>query len=1326
MLCRKNIIFIISIFVLLFSAGHFSAFAEDNDFSSFLLNDVYAQNQSETENSQYELSLTEEEIAWLKANPDVAFAFPASFEPYMIKDSEGNLSGILVDFLALLNSSLGVNFKPVSSDFKDVDTKLKNKEIEGLLAILPEGAAARNLLITAPTFTAFPTVFVHEDAKFTVKSMADLKGKTVAIFSSDQYIAQILQEHRDSINIVKTETSKALLELVFKGEVDAAVGITTQNYLIYKYGMTGISPVYIAWDNPLTLSMGVRKEFPHLLSILNKGISQISRKEKNAIMYRWLSVLKEPQTKLNFTAAEKAWLQKHPVIKIGLDPDFAPYSFIDEKGVLKGAALDFVRRIEELIGIVIEPVTGVTWKEVQKETRNRAIDLMTPALMNEERREYLLFSDMYLPTPLVITTRADDNSIKSAKDLIGRRVAVATGYASSRKVIKEYPGIIQVDVATPLAGLQAVSTGKADAYVCGMGVNIYLAIKNGIANLKVAAAYEREIIGQHFGIRSDWPELVPIFNKALRAIPESEKMDIIHKWVPVSFTPKEDKSFTGLTQEEENWLKEHPVIRVGCDPGWAPIEYRNEHGKFEGISVDYLRMIENMLPVKLEIDTESSWQQLVEKAKVGEIDLFTNLSPTSERESYLSFTEPYLSLPVLIYTRDDVAFVPDINGLDHRKIAIVKDYAIQGWLEQDYPDLNLVLCETVEEGLNKLASGEVFAYLGNLVTTGYYILKKGHINIKVAGETTYSYTGSMAVRADWPILADIVQKTLNNISKKQRNDIYSNWISIKYEHEFDYALLWRILGLVFLLIIFFIWSNIRLRNAVRKRTEELTASEMQYRTLFESANDAILILKNSTIFMCNKKADDLFQCSEEGELIGFKPHELSPEFQDDKRSSEDKSEEKIANALSGNPQFFEWQHKKQSGEIFYASISLSPIKIHSEICILSVVRDISEKKKAREDLIAAKEKAEESDKLKTAFLAGLSHEIRTPMNGILGFAQLLKDTDLSVTEKEGYIQTIEKSGNRMLNIINDLVDVSTIESGQLTISTTFNPMNDLMLETFNFFKVQAAQRGIDLKLDLPKAKNEIIVNVDKDKTLQVLSNLVTNAFKFTSEGSITLGYVKKDNMVEVYVKDTGIGVDKAMYEVIFDRFRQIDISYSRNHEGAGLGLAISKAFVEEHGGKIWLDSEKNKGTTFYFTLPVSEIKTEELEAEKADEAYSVFSSNTKVLIVEDDFINYKLLDEILKRHSIETVHVSNGQDAVDVMRGQKDIDLILMDLQLPGMDGVTATKIIKEHHSAIPVIAQSAFVTPQDIQNAFDCGCCDFIKKPIDQKILLSTISHFL
>ena len=426
--------------------------------------------------------------------------------------------------------------------------------------------------------------------------------------------------------------------------------------------------------------------------------------------------------------------------------------------------------------------------------------------------------------------------------------------------------------------------------------------------------------------------------------------------------------------------------------------------------------------------------------------------------------------------------------------------------------------------------------------------------------------------------------------------------------------------------------------------------------------------------------------------------------------------------LSGGIWRGEFQNKKKNGELFWETAVISAIIDKNGVIanFVAVKEDITEKKTYLAELIAAKEKAEESDHLKSAFLANISHEIRTPMNGILGFSELLKEPHLSGEEMAEYIDLIQSSGHRMLNLINELIDISRIDARETSMEISDTPLNKLLQDTYAFFKPNALSKGLRLTYTTGLSDSECLIKTDSGKLNQILINLVNNALKFTTKGSIDFGYTKKDDNLEFYVIDTGIGIPVDMQNKVFDRFRQVDNTLTRGYEGAGLGLSITQAFVIMLGGTIRVESIDGTGTTFSFTLPYNPVNAPKSSSPDLQEARAPgILPHLCILIAEDDEVSTVLLKRNLTGENFTILCAVNGWEAVELVQHHPEINLVLMDIKMPVMNGFEATRLIKQQRPDLPVIAQSAFTSKEDKEKAKKAGCDSFITKPIKKNELL-------
>jgi PAS domain S-box-containing protein len=383
------------------------------------------------------------------------------------------------------------------------------------------------------------------------------------------------------------------------------------------------------------------------------------------------------------------------------------------------------------------------------------------------------------------------------------------------------------------------------------------------------------------------------------------------------------------------------------------------------------------------------------------------------------------------------------------------------------------------------------------------------------------------------------------------------------------------------------------------------------------------------------------------------------------------------------------------------------------------------------ELITARDKAEESDKLKTAFLANMSHEIRTPMNGILGFAEMLNDNTLSRANRKKYLNIINSNGKMLINLIDDIIDFAKIESDQVNIVQDEFSLNSLLDQVQSTFLTRSLRKDKSKVRILTKkafTDEKSFIRTDPTRLRQVLTNLVGNAIKFTHKGYIEFGYELEDSKtIRFYVKDTGIGIPGDKLQLIFERFIQADSSPSRKYGGSGLGLAISKGLVELLGGKMWAESVINSGSVFYFNLPfISVNKKSEEQAENKPSRTHYNWDGKLFLVAEDDKFSYKFLEGFLKQTKADVLRASDGREAVELCRTNPAIDLVLMDIQMPEMNGLTATEEIKKFNPDIPIIAQTANAINEEKIRCMEAGCNDFITKPVNINELYDKINKWL
>jgi len=520
---------------------------------------------------------------------------------------------------------------------------------------------------------------------------------------------------------------------------------------------------------------------------------------------------------------------------------------------------------------------------------------------------------------------------------------------------------------------------------------------------------------------------------------------------------------------------------------------------------------------------------------------------------------------------------------------------------------------------------------------------------------------------------------------------------------------------------------VRSDKIIKKINKALSENEEMLRSVFDASPYSILVMDSkTTIIDCNNASLSMFNTQNKRAILNKKIEDLiiaenSDEIIDTLGKTGSK---KQLNKL-------ECTLRRNDESTFNAEITSRLIKDStgkSKAYIL-IITDITERLSFISSLKDAKKEAEESDRLKTAFLANMSHEIRTPMNSIVGFSNLLNEPDIQSEKKDEYLQHILYSSNTLLKLIDDIIDISKIEAGQLNINMVKCKINPLLIEVLDSFRETNKDSKVELRLNLPSDSDLLYFRTDLLRIRQILSNLIGNALKFTEKGNIEIGYrideSKSKTYIEFYVKDTGIGIPKNKQKLIFDRFRQIDESRTRRFGGTGLGLSISKRLVEVLGGSIWVESESKKGSTFYFALPLENgIEKDSNVVEQFQSGKFNWKGKT-ILIAEDENSNFELIKATINKTKIKIVRASNGEEAVSAVKNN-NVDIVLMDIRMPVMNGYDATRQIKSTYPKLPIISITAYAMSEDESKSLDAGCDKYISKPIRPGKLLEVIDEFL
>jgi ABC-type amino acid transport substrate-binding protein/nitrogen-specific signal transduction histidine kinase len=1020
------------------------------------------------------IRLSPEEQAWLKAHPQITMAFDGDYAPYSFQDEKGEFMGIAVDVARELTDRVGIQLKVYPEGvWERLYAAAQKREVDVIATLVLRPERREWFTFTQPHISIAQYIITRKEND-AISRREQLAGKTVALVKGYATTGQVLEEF-PTVRPYEVATLTAALEAISTGKADATVvGMGMAHHLIAKEGFLNLKFAALYAQGLSDERFGVRKDWPELAAILDKALNSMPEQERLQIFQRWsipeiarVEAVTETSIPLELTDAEQVWLRDHPKIRIGMMDAWPPMNFVDETGGAQGIGVDFVKALNRRLKGILSIEPGSFEKNLDR-VKTRELDALMDITPTKEREAFFQFTIPYLTIPHVIVGRRDGPYFKSEKDLAGKTVALERGYHNVQYFQENYPKVRTRQYDSTSEALDAVSRGEADAYAGNRAVVTYLIEKELMANLRLMGRMEKPPVVLCIGVRRDWPLLAGLLDRALGAITHEEVRGIHRKWLEAM---EDVKTSLDLTPKERAWLRDHPVLRLGYDTDWPPVEYVDKEGRFVGMSADFISKLNTIIGIAIKPTKRQSWQTTLEEIKEGSLDILFSATRTPQREAFLLFSEPYLRFPMVIVTDQGAPYIGDMKDLKGKKIAVVNGYASHDILKHNHPELDLLLVDDVAAGLNAVIRRKAYAFVGSLAAISHVIGREGISGVKVSGETPYSYELSVAVRKDQPLLAGIIQKALNTITEEDRNEIFQHWISVTYERKFDYRMLWKVLL-------------------------------------------AVLLIFSAVLY---------------------------------------------------------WNRR--------------------------LAREINLRRKIEGELMEAKEAAESANRVKSAFLASMSHELRTPLNSIIGFTGIILNElagPLNLEQKK-QLKMVKGSSHHLLNLINDVLDISKIEAGEVEASFKEFSIRQLIAQVAESLRPLAEQKGLSLSAQIAPEVDRIAS--DERRIRQILINLVNNAIKFTEKGEVKIFCRKQDAHVAVQVTDTGIGIRDEDMGKLFKPFQQLDTGTSRRYEGTGLGLSVCKRILDMLGGAIRLESQFGKGSTFTVTLP---LKPEEKDDENED------------------------------------------------------------------------------------------------------------------------------
>ena len=1042
---------------------------------------------------------------------------------------------------------------------------------------------------------------------------------------------------------------------------------------------------------------------------------------------------------IDLTPDERSWLEAHPAITLAIDDNYHPRSYRGERGELAGINIDYVRLIGERLGIEIR-LEGSTWSEALEKAMAYRVDGIVNADLLEERKSRLNFTEVYAVYPQALLTRQSEAALSTLDDFAGRTVAVVRNTSQLATLRDNHPGIVVREIDNTNAGINLLVEGKVDGVFDDLTVLYDLISTRYLTNLKFALVYSKPPAGYaRIAVRNDEPLLLSALNKAVNSITDSDRRKIELRWLGIElprFAPEETVPRPALSEEERAWLRAHPVVRVGCDPHWAPIEFRDEKGEFQGIAIDYLRQIEALLGVHLEFIGEKTWEQLQEMVFTGEVDVFPALAWTRERAERLVLTEPYLTFPIMVFARDEVAYVGDLRELHGKRVAIVRSYAIEEWLARDHAEIELVRAKTVSDALDLLQTDEADAYIGTIVNTSYYLERRGYTNIRVVGQTPYMYDQRFAIRADAPLLASAFQKALAAIPEARRNAIYQKWVSVRYEPGFSYSLVWKTgAGVLALLLLILFW-NYRLTRAVNQRTaalssanEALRQSEERAQGIVSSIADPMLMMdRERVVTWANARAEELFGPDVIGKscdmVFGCRrvPCEKCSVFRALSTNLVHDSESVVTDA-------------KGTLRHFWCTAGTAA---HDEegkpSAVVEILRDITERKQNEDARRLLEDQLRQAQKMEAVgqLAGGVAHDFNNLLQVIRGNIELVMDDIPQDTPPRASLEEVERAAERATTLVRQLLAFGRRQKLELQALD----MNEVVSGMLRMIRRLI---GEHIEMAFEPGPGEAMVYADRGQIEQIIVNLCVNARDAMHQGGRLVLEVNTREIdaaftsrfmetrpgayLVLHVSDSGTGIHPDIQDRIFEPF----FTTKEVGEGTGLGLATVYAIVKRHEGFLEMDSRLGHGTSFHIYLPVYVPGMETPAADEAEAPAPLRGNSETILIAEDDEQVRFLAERILKRAGYRVLLAKDGEEATEMLaRHRPDISLVLLDVVMPKKSGGDVYTEIAARFPRMRVLLMSGYSFDVLDKGHLPSGKAEILRKPFRSETLLRCVQEAL
>jgi len=1274
------------------------------------------------------ISLSDKEKEWIAAHPVVQLGFSSTMEPLLIK-SGSTFTGIYGDLFKELEQQIGITFKIVDTPWNQTVARVRSGELDGFLACTAQQAQASNLFMSNPISSISSSIFVVDKPGLQITNFHDLANKKIAVLKEGQATLSLLNDLHltDKIKLVEVESSLVGFQLLTEGKVDAVVGMNFDLYSAIKHSMFGIKIAHVDFNRAQHIFTAIRKDWPELVALVNKGLEAVGYARINDIHAQWMGV--QPQGNnfpIPLSEQEKRWLEKKESLEVVLDRNSMPYAFINARGEFTGIVSDVLKTITMSTGMDFT-YTPVEYERVVEHVRNAKTPVITcfdPPDYPEYEQHYFTSREIaFMPFGLFARNDALFKNF-SLHNLQGKRIALVKGWSTEHPALQEYQDSVFLFRDNYMDCIDAVLSGEADAMFDVAPLVTFLLDQqmiSGIGLIKVSR------FGQplHILVHKDYPEAFSVIDKVISSLDQDKRNLLLRKWRVSLSSPSYRLLTVELTDAEREWLLRNPVIRVGNDPNFQPIEWRDENGNAHGLSIDYLKNIGELLGVQFEFIPYNSWEDLFKAAESKEIELLGAIAATPKRAAQFNFTSSYIDLKPKIFIAEKTGSFVTLGELAGQKVAIVKGHAVTEHLKQDYPEIEIIEAQTLRQAIEKVQSGDAYAMIGSMLATRHTLKEMGLTNIIVGGDTPYTFPLSFGIRKELPMLHSIMEKALGILPMETRDHIYQKWAPIQ-SNKLDRSMIWKVafpLLFLLMLVLGWIWS---LRNQVNRRTRDLqqATENLQKTTSKLQEAEKIALLGH---WEYNHHSRTILWSMQAGSML-TKGAQTAPDNLDAYLNLVHPEERKrVANILEKavpTPQEWETSHRLilEDGEVKYVQFKgrTEFDKNENELVSFGTIQDITGQK-------LMEEKVHQSDKLKALgqLAGGVAHDFNNVLTGISGATEILHTQLDSSPKSEPFYDIIFKAIDQAAGLTQQLLSFSRNKS--ITVDNV--DMHSVIHDAAALLE-RTLDKSITITLKLAATDSNVVG--DPHQLQNILINMGINAGHAMPEGgelSIRTRVVPTDEAaiwanelntnaptcIELTVQDTGCGIPARELPRIFEPF----FTTRKEGEGTGLGLSAVYGTVQQHQGDVKVQSTVGAGTTFTIVLPLSRMAAAPVDQTDED----IYQGKGTILIVDDEYMTRATTSAMLEKTGYRTLLAENGKQAVKLFKQNKDeIDLVLLDMNMPVMSGQDCFHALQALSPTVRVILTSGYTRDENVYRLCKEGVATFIQKPFTRHHLCSTI----